>query len=155
MPLTFCDTILSITVKTRPAVAAVPLVVIATVCKSRALVPVVGACLRIVDKHCKNKQCIDSTTQDRHQMFSPIFKQQMFKVFVVYRSRQDLHLHLLQQSEVGGAGSKVALVGLIQGWCTGVGLGWILGTLVHLERSEAQRFQGSCFLVLRTHKQGM
>lgn len=63
MFLTFCDTILSITIKTRPAVAAVPLAVIATVRKSRALVPVVGACLRIVDKHCKNKR-IDSTTQD-------------------------------------------------------------------------------------------
>lgn len=50
--LTFCDAVLPISVKTRPTVAAVAVGIIPAVCKSRAPVPVVGACLRIVSKHC-------------------------------------------------------------------------------------------------------
>lgn len=53
MLLTFCDTILPITVETGPTVAAVSVAVIPAVGESRAFVPVVGTRLQIVRKYCE------------------------------------------------------------------------------------------------------
>lgn len=54
--LTVCDAVLPVPIETRPAMAAVSIAVIPAVSECRAFVPVVGASLQVVDKHCENNQ---------------------------------------------------------------------------------------------------
>lgn len=52
---TFSHTILAVAIETRPTVAAVAIGVVLTVSEGRAPLPVTGACLRIVRKHCQKE----------------------------------------------------------------------------------------------------
>lgn len=63
MLLTFCDTVLPVTIETRPTMAAVPVAVIPAVSESRAFVSVVGTRLRIVHKYCENNQRTSQLTR--------------------------------------------------------------------------------------------
>lgn len=82
--LTFCDTVLPVSVKTRPTVAAVAGDIIPAVCKNRAPVPIVGACLRIVSKDCEQNKTNDNRLRSQYMTWYECSRTMYFENFVIY-----------------------------------------------------------------------
>lgn len=128
MLLTFCDTVLPVTIETRPTMAAVPVAVIPAVSESRAFVSVVGTRLRIVHKYCENNERTSQLTRLPKKNLNKYAR--LFQIF-----KQDLPFTLRSSSsstttiwgwwgrEWGGTGWTGS--GLVYRGSTGTGSGYL------------------------------